>query len=939
MVGRTLGLLLLLFSAAAVAQPSFTLNVGETTVRPLDIVRVQVNFANDGSVADTNALLLFDPTLFSDVSFNCRGTTIEGLLVSCLATRDRDGVQLRARTIDGTPIDDLTLLEIVMTVAPTATPQITQVDVEISEFFDAEGQLIQGSGDRTTPFEIATVEPLPAVVRSRTNQGDALILPYLTSRGDRTTFFVLKNNSPFAKAIRLNLRDGAAGDELVNVDIGGSLAGALNVYLSPNESARFRIATSDAGFATLQTGACTVPVVPDEGLPLGAFAVPGKGDASVEGFATALVMADLGDQTEGILAQGNCSTLIQGFQPGGPWADDPTSGTVAPLGPISGIFAVTGLEGRGDFGGGATGLRGFSPGNSHRPPWEDFTLGDGQTSARILGQDLDFGLSAQAVSAVLMDDVKVLAVRPRGTEWLFTLPTKWLLTDPNLVTGDALPPFNDVFGVDGACDPVTVLPLADAVQTDFCFGVNVVPFDDRSLFDSLFAIESVASPSNLRGGIELSGVGLADTQANVDLAGLPVLAAAIPFRSGVVRRQTPVPIGQAVEVPLEKGPMEETQAGASVIIDGRLIFVGAPGANGGRGAVFVFRRHGTVFVPEQTLEIPPQFAVAEFGAAMDADGRQVVIGAPGDPGPPPKGGEGGHMQAAVWERATGAWNLKTPVVDQADADDSFGAAVSMEGDLFVVGAPGTDSGQGGDDNVGAVYIFDGGNATVVNPSTPAQSGGFGSSLAIKNGVMGVGSPFGMVLGSSAGSVSMFDDITNNLTPIETLTSETAADGDGFGATLAFNGTELAIGAPGTDGGDDGEVGNQGAVSVFSFDPDSSVFDATELVTADDAGINGFFGQGIALTDDGDLIVGAPGALGIFGSGALYEYSMDEAGLLLDEKATPDDDSVNGFGTSVAIDGEVIIIGAPQTAAEAGAALSVVDAEVLFFDDFESKLLR
>lgn len=946
------GLLSGLVASAGVAQPRLTLEPMPGSVRPGEGTTIAIRYEAGAPVVSLFATVTFDQALFSSVAVRCGAVGQADPAIRC--RRTAAGLELEAGSEDGlTPLPArLPLADLVLTVAPTVAEQETTVSTIAERYLAADGGVVQGPGTPPLTLAIGLPDQPTVLSRSASHRGDALIFPYFTAVEGRETFLVIENRSPFAKAIRLNLLAGDSGRPLLAEALGDQVATGLNLYLDVGETARFRIA-GDGEASRLWGEACTLPVLPETGIALRTgdpVRAAGRGGMetapAMEGFATALVMADLDGVTGNLLATGRCDELVAGFLPGGPWAQDPTVGTLEPRGLLSGVFAVRGLPGGQRAEDGAVALRGFSAGNGHRPPWVPYTLDDGRDRALAPGGlELGFGSGAAAASAALMAEEVTLPIRPRGVEWLVTMPTKRFFTDPQLVDSPfAIPPFSELFDLFGACDPVILFPSTTPLLRDFCFSVNLVPFDGRSVFGSAFAVPGAPSGGNLRGQIAFLGLGLVDETLTQVLAGLPVLARAVPFRAGGSRRLDRLPVLLAGGN--LRGAETGAETGASVTVSGRLVFVGSPGADGGSGAVFVFRRHGTVLVPETTLTVPPGFEAAAFGAALAADGTQLIVGAPGDVGL--RRGSAGTakgssiLQAAVYERlSAGDWRLKQPVT-QADtgraSDAEAGASVAIEGDVFAIGVPGDDTRGTG---AGAVFLFSGANATLVVPEAPEQEGLFGKSLVLKSGIMGVGSPLAQVLGRSAGSVSLYDQVAANLTDLAMLAAPDPDDGDGFGAALAFDGAQLAVGAPGADS-EDGEIDGRGQVQLFDFDGGAFTVRAGAgyPLQPQDGGVNAGFGSAIAIAPDGSfLVVGAPGLTGAFGEGALYEYSQEGDALLEDGKTSPDSDDVLGFGESVASDGEIIVVGAPATAEEAGAALAVIDAERLFFDDFEAVLLR
>ncbi len=185
----------------------------------------------------------------------------------------------------------------------------------------------------------------------------------------------------------------------------------------------------------------------------------------------------------------------------------------------------------------------------------------------------------------------------------------------------------------------------------------------------------------------------------------------------------------------------EDQFGRSVSASGDLLVVGAfsedssaTGVGGDQadngtphsGAAYVFRRSGTSWSQEAYLKASNTGTGDAFGWAVSADGDLIVVGADqeGSQATGVDGDQGDDSlhwagSAYVFRRSGGLWHqLAYLKASNTGANDEFGAAVAVSGDVVLVGATGEDSeaagigGTQGDDhlgaNSGAVYAFDAG---------------------------------------------------------------------------------------------------------------------------------------------------------------------------------------------------------------------------------------
>ncbi len=181
-------------------------------------------------------------------------------------------------------------------------------------------------------------------------------------------------------------------------------------------------------------------------------------------------------------------------------------------------------------------------------------------------------------------------------------------------------------------------------------------------------------------------------------------------------------------------PISFTYFGYSVAVDGDVLLVGALGLN----SVFSFRFDGLGWNEEQFI-LSPDPAGNGFGSAIALDGARALIGAPDDE----------HCglncgSAYVFAHDGIAWVEEQKLVAfDANARDHFGAAVALQGDMAIVGAPADlAQSQGG----GAVYAFayDGAQWELqqrVSPSDSEEDAAFGTSVSLHGSRLLVGAPF------------------------------------------------------------------------------------------------------------------------------------------------------------------------------------------------------
>ncbi len=273
-----------------------------------------------------------------------------------------------------------------------------------------------------------------------------------------------------------------------------------------------------------------------------------------------------------------------------------------------------------------------------------------------------------------------------------------------------------------------------------------------------------------------------------------------------------------------------------------------------------------VWVPDivRLTEPGTTSAYDAFGWAVAIDGDYVVVGAPTLTD---NAGVDRFGRAFVFHRTglntwDGGFELST---GGTEPDAQFGYSVAILGNLVLVGAPSKD--DGGKTNCGVVYAFiRTGSGTAPNVWSEGAMLGYGE-----------------------------------------------FDNDNFGTAVALGAGSDAkyhavIGAPGNH-----DAGNTNAGSAYSYYSTNGVnwTGFTQLMPT--MVENAFFGKSVAM-DGNNLIVGAPGDQGFNAilSGAVYIYentgdnSWGSAAKIFYNNATAGEN----FGTSVDIDGIFAVIGAP-----------------------------
>ena len=258
----------------------------------------------------------------------------------------------------------------------------------------------------------------------------------------------------------------------------------------------------------------------------------------------------------------------------------------------------------------------------------------------------------------------------------------------------------------------------------------------------------------------------------------------------------------------------------------------------------------------------------------------------------------------VYALDTGAL-VSTLVNPNPTASDYFGYDTEIDGNLVVVGAPDDDAGGSG---AGQAYVFNATTgalvSTLVNPN-PTANDSFGGDVDISGNLAIVGARFDDPGGvSAAGQAYVFNATTGAL--VSTLVNPSPTANDYFGVDVTISGNWAIVAAP-----DDDLCGLDNAGSVYVFDATTGAL--LHTLTAPVPAAYKDFGSSIAA--DGDrLIVGmnnadvGPGPA--YSAGAAYVYNLNTGALVTTiENPEPEDSDNFGYTNSVAIYNGMVAVGA------------------------------
>ena len=506
------------------------------------------------------------------------------------------------------------------------------------------------------------------------------------------------------------------------------------------------------------------------------------------------------------------------------------------------------------------------------------------------------------------------------------------------------------------------------VDTMYTFAVRAVNSGMLSGFSSSFRDVTIIDVPNMPTGL---GTTSGDTQAT--------------FHWNVTVETTDRPIDkhQLLHLPQSKltddDGADDGEFGYSVAIDGNTAVVGAPGSNSNAGAAYVFvfteaDDDDGVWSRAAKLTAPVPATGDKFGTSVAIDGDIIVVGAPyKDYDDPDEDANDVSNSGAAYvftkpetdanddlltdwkdwdsfnDEGKAALTAKL-TADDAAADDEFGISVAVHGETVVVGAhldDHTDGDGDTDDDEGAAYVFtkpgsggwaDATEAAKLTASDGAANDKFGISVSLDDDTVVVGAhqpqyeENGANVEVGPGAAYVFTKpATGGWTDNTEGAKFTAPDGaanDEFGVSVAIDVDAVVVGAHLHDVGANA---NAGAAYVFTRDSNSGKWGQPLKLTASNGHADDGFGNSVAV-DGNTAVVGAylddrDNAASDTGSTYVFARKLGVWSQTLN-LAGPGPDQNDRLGYSVAVDDGTLLAGAPQDDNDPGFAyaMDISDAE-------------
>ena len=314
--------------------------------------------------------------------------------------------------------------------------------------------------------------------------------------------------------------------------------------------------------------------------------------------------------------------------------------------------------------------------------------------------------------------------------------------------------------------------------------------------------------------------------------------------------------------------------GASMALYGNRLLVGAyadtVSGQSQAGSAYVYERSSGQWQQTAQLTASNPLAGENFATSLSLYRRWAAVGA--------VYGAGNNVQAGevfIFKRSgSGQWQEKQ-VISPPNGEnfDAFGASVSLEGNLLVVGAPWTDIGGNNyyrDQGVAYVYKRQGNNWNFVQKlelDNPQPSDFFGWASLIKDGKIYVTAPQSRYGGNntSTGAVYVFENQQGTWQQIHKIQAAQSSTSSFFGHALAVENNTLLVGA----NNHSDSVTAEGA--VYMFEEQNGQWQQISASSPQNPATYDQFGTAVALSNGYSYVASRGDDEAASNAGALYVH--------------------------------------------------------------------
>lgn len=319
--------------------------------------------------------------------------------------------------------------------------------------------------------------------------------------------------------------------------------------------------------------------------------------------------------------------------------------------------------------------------------------------------------------------------------------------------------------------------------------------------------------------------------------------------------------------------------------------------------------------------------IEEFGSAVDISGDYAVVGNYKE-SEDENGLDSLHYAGAVYvyqKQTNGGWIQTQKLVNSdRDANDEFGFSVAISGDYIVVGARSEDEDENGLNTItaaGSAYIFKKNASDIwvehqkIVPPTRKIALQWGWDVEIDGDYIAVGTYRDSYdenytnLVDFAGGLNVFElNASGQFVEVQKIVASDRGEFEWFSYDIVIDGEKMFVGAAGANH----------AGKVYGYERNASgVWTETQIISITDVVSGNMFGETIDLDGD-NLVIGAPqetedenNANTISKAGAAYVYKNDGTGQyqFYQKLVASNRSSWDYFGVGIGVENDVVYVGA------------------------------
>lgn len=290
---------------------------------------------------------------------------------------------------------------------------------------------------------------------------------------------------------------------------------------------------------------------------------------------------------------------------------------------------------------------------------------------------------------------------------------------------------------------------------------------------------------------------------------------------------------------------------------------------------------------------------SNFGFSVAISGDYAIIGAPTISG----------GKAFIFKKINGTAWIQQEALNASDGQngDNFGYSVSISGDYAIIGAP--NDNVGGNADQGSAYIFKRTGITWSEEAKITAADGlagdfFGYDVAIDGSYVIIGAPVDDITNVDQGSAYFFKRTGTSWAQEDKVVANDGAADDQFGFSVSISGNQAIIAANLDDIG-----GNANQGSAYIFERMGMNWSQEDKLTASDGDINDGFGNSVSISDN-MVVIGSPydniGAN--TDQGSVYVFTGTASWVQVAKLIDNNGESNLYFGNSVSIDGTTLVVG-------------------------------